>query len=192
MNNRNNINNNGFNMTKYNVTIDQMPVPLAGQAMYRMGQSDFLNPVNQKQEVEDDSIYIDKTMRAVARIVYAMVVPALCGVAGIIYHGMTALIMHIRALREIKGSEQHARYDALADAHTFAAMVDAVSLILDLGTLGIFPLIRGLTCTTSKGCAIATAPYFSPREIITPQGETRKYYQHVYRELSERAIEVNA
>ena len=159
-------------MTMPIIALNKVIVPFAGASMRSLGESNFFNPSNVTLVKNASSATSDKCVRALARVIYAMFVPMFCAAAGIIYHGCAALFLHLR------GSKQMA-----ADAHAFAAMVDALSLVIDIATLGVVPLIRGLTCLTSRGCAIATAPYFSSQKVFLPEGDIVEHRGYVYREL---------
>ncbi|MBA3815111.1 MAG: hypothetical protein H0X29_01040 [Parachlamydiaceae bacterium] len=144
---------------------DQVPASFAGQALLFAARSNLLNPPNRGQG--RISRYIGKPIRALARLVYVLVVPLLCSIPGIVYHGFAAAGQGIQSTRlEDKTSKANLKQNALFHLHAFG--VDFITA----GTLGLMaPIPMGNTPSVgfmgnSKIIAEVTSSYFVHKDAI--------------------------
>jgi hypothetical protein len=159
--------------------LELMPVSFTGQFLYALTSSDVLNPPNRDQE--RTSIYFGKPLRAVVRMVVALIVPIFASLVGTVYHAIKTIALKIEAKKHQEDSVKHKEIDRLAQAHGYAALIDATVFFSTISCA--LPLARGFSFISSKSSALWTAKHFPDVKM----NDEITYKEHIRRELISRA-----
>lgn len=171
----------------------QMPASLAGQALRFAARSDALNPANLGQSRVSQQL--GKPVRFIARLVYGLVVPLLCGLAGIFYHAGAASVYAIKATLT-KDQDRKSYFKEMASGHAHALgkdglVVSSFGLWAPPGKYGAFSAIT--FASNSQDIAAFVSCYFNDKTVSdpNPKGDDccdfrPSHETYVYRELAER------